>query len=74
MESAKLIPIAVDIYTNGHIFILAAPSKEAFMLSFEKHHPTLAFQLCEGAESVNDNFTRLHQAAFIGGIYSELRK
>ena len=69
----KLIPIALDLHPNGEIFILAAPSKEAFIASFEKHFEFLAAQLCSGSTTVEDNFTRFRQAAFIGSVYSELR-
>jgi len=75
MESpTKLIPIAVDLCPNGHIFILAALSKEAFITSFEKHFEFLASQLCAGSTTAADNFTRFRQATFIVSVYSELRK
>ena len=72
MDSPKLIPLAVELYPNGHVFILAAPSKEAFIASFKQHFPKLAEQLASDCSSnVEDAFVRFHQAAFIGGVYSE---
>lgn len=69
----KLIPIALDLHPDGEIFILAAPSKEAFISSFESHFESLAAQLCAGSLTTKDNFTRFRQAAFIGSVYSELK-
>lgn len=75
MESTKLIPLAAELYPNGHIFILAAPSKEAFIASFQQHFNKLATQLASDATtSSQDAFTRFRQAAFIGSVYSELRQ
>lgn len=75
MESppTKLVPIAVEFHQNGHIFILAAPSKEAFIASFEEHFQSLASQLSAGSITSEDYFTRFHQAAFIGSVYPELK-
>lgn len=67
----KLIPIAVEFHQNGHIFILAAPSKEAFIVSFQQHSAKLAEQLAyEGSDNIEDAFTRFRQSAFICGVYS----
>jgi len=72
MESTKLIPLAVELYPNGHIFVLAAPSKEAFIASFSQHFQKLAEQLASDCSSnVADAFIRFRQASFIGGVYSE---
>lgn len=68
----KLIPLAVSLQPNGHIFVLAAPSKEAFVISFKQHSTKLAEQLAADSTSIEDAFTRFRQAAFIGGVYSEL--
>lgn len=71
MESTKLIPLAVELYPNGHIFVLAAPSKEAFIASFSQHFQKLAVQLASDTTNTPDTFIRFRQAAFIGGVYSE---
>lgn len=70
----KLTPLAVEIFSNGHIFILAAPSKEAFITSFNKHSEVLATQLASGSTSTEESFIRCRQAVFIGGVYQELTK
>lgn len=67
----KLIPRAVEFHQNGHIFVLAAPSKEAFIASFKQHFPKLAEQLASDCSTnIKDAFTRFRQASFIGGVYS----
>jgi hypothetical protein len=70
----RLIPIAVDFYDNGHVFVVAAPSQEAFVLSFKIHHSTFAHQLCADATTDEDSFTRIRQAACIGAAYALLRQ
>lgn len=72
MDSPKLIPLAAELYTNGHVFVLAAPSKEAFIASFSQYFNKLAVQLAsDTTTSAQDAFTRFRQAAFIGAVYSE---
>lgn len=70
----KLIPIALNLYPNGHIFVLIAPSQEAFIDSFSKYHPKFASQLCNDVKTDEDSFTRIRQAACIGAAYALLRK
>jgi len=75
MESppTKLTPIAVDFYDNGHVFVLIAPSSEAFVKSFHDNHPKFAAQLCNDVKTDEDSFVRIRQAACIGAVYALLR-
>lgn len=68
----KLTPLAVSRQNDGHIFVLAAPSKEAFIVSYQQHFPKLAEQLtADSKPSIEDVFIRCRQASFIVSIYSE---
>ena len=69
----KLIPIAIDLYDNGHVFILIAPSSESFVDSFSKYRNKFAIQLCSDALTDEDSFTRIRQATCIGAAYALLR-
>lgn len=70
----KTIPIAVDLYDNGHVFVLTAPSSESFVDSFSKYHNKFAIQLCNNVKTDEDSFTRIRQAACIGAAYALLRQ
>lgn len=70
----KLIPIAVDLYDNGHVFVLIAPSQEAFVKSIHDNHPKFATQLCSDVKTDEDSFVRIRQAACIGAAYALLRQ